>query len=150
TPTINTPPQSQLVVEGSPVTFTVAASGDDPLGYQWRKGGVNISGATNSSYMIGSTVRGDAGSFDVIVSNGDVDSQSVTSSTATLTVDYGPAITSSPQSSTNCVGSQVTFTAAANGQPTPTYQWYHGTTLIPNATNLTFTISSVQFSDGGD
>src|SRR5205807_2570314 len=37
---INQQPHSQTVNEFQPVIFTVAATGQLPLSYQWRKGGV--------------------------------------------------------------------------------------------------------------
>jgi hypothetical protein len=70
------------------VTFSVKASGTEPLSYQWRKGGSDISGATDSSYTITSVVMADAGSYDVVVSNS---CGSVTSSAATLTVNKADA-----------------------------------------------------------
>ena len=54
-PIITAPPVSQALTEGDDFTFTVVAMGTAPLGYQWRKGGVPISGATNASLL--STVR---------------------------------------------------------------------------------------------
>ena len=69
-PTITTQPASQTVTEGQTATFTVAASGSAPISYQWRKGGVNIAGATSSSYTTPATVLADSGAmFDVVVSN---------------------------------------------------------------------------------
>ncbi|HMK25017.1 MAG TPA: right-handed parallel beta-helix repeat-containing protein, partial [Chitinophagaceae bacterium] len=63
---INTHPASQTVCPGSNVTFTVVATGSN-LTYQWRKGAVNIAGATASSYTITGVVAGNAGSYDVVV-----------------------------------------------------------------------------------
>jgi len=68
-PSITTQPSSQTKVFGESVTFSVTASGTAPLSYQWRKDGINIGGATSSSYTISSVLMADAGSYDVVVSN---------------------------------------------------------------------------------
>src|SRR5687767_14848364 len=39
-PTITSQPQSQTVNEGATVTFSVTATGTQPLSYRWRKNGV--------------------------------------------------------------------------------------------------------------
>ena len=54
-PVITTQPNSQLVSVGYPVTFSVTASGPSPYSYQWKRNGVNISGATARTYRIAST-----------------------------------------------------------------------------------------------
>jgi Phosphoesterase family/Immunoglobulin I-set domain len=60
---------------GDAVTLTVSAAGTSPLSYQWRIGGVNlsdggsISGATTSGLTIDPVGLGDAGSYDVVVTN---------------------------------------------------------------------------------
>lgn len=74
-------PQSATVGEGSPVTFTVDAR--SVSGYQWRFNGVDIPGATQSSYQIASVTPGDAGTYTVLVSNTNA---GITSYPATLTV----------------------------------------------------------------
>jgi photosystem II stability/assembly factor-like uncharacterized protein len=81
-PSITSHPASQTKCVGDSVTFSVDASGTG-LTYQWRKGGINIAGATGSSYTIASVAAGDAGSYDVVVSG---TCGSVTSNPATLTV----------------------------------------------------------------
>ena len=83
-PSITTQPSSATKNVGESVTFSVAANGTAPLAYQWRKNGIDISGATSSSYTISSVATGDAGSYDVVVTNG---CGSATSSAATLTVN---------------------------------------------------------------
>ena len=87
TPSITTQPASQTVATGSPVTFTTAASGTPAPTFQWRKDGVNISGATNASYSIANTATGDAGSYTVLASNS---AGSVVSNAAILTVLVAP------------------------------------------------------------
>ncbi|MGE0127439.1 MAG: putative Ig domain-containing protein [Blastocatellales bacterium] len=90
-PAITTQPASLVRTAGQSATFSVTATGTS-LTYQWRKGGVNIAGATASSFTIASVKTSDAGSYDVIVSNA---CGTVTSTAATLTVNC-QTITISP------------------------------------------------------
>jgi hypothetical protein len=53
---------------GAHATFTVGASGS-PRFYQWRFNGVNIAGATTSTYTQGNLVAGNAGNYSVVVTN---------------------------------------------------------------------------------
>ncbi|MDF2511699.1 MAG: hypothetical protein K0S04_1565, partial [Herbinix sp.] len=83
-PTITTQPVNQTVIEGQTVAFTVAAAGDGPLFYQWRKDGADIAGATSSTLTIYNANPSDAGSYSCYVSN---EVGNVTSNAATLTVN---------------------------------------------------------------
>ena len=85
-PVIVTPPQSQTVLVGAPVNFSVLASGGAPLSYQWRSNEVDIPGATLTNYALASAQPNYAANYRVVVTNlyG-----SVTSSVATLTVLSG-------------------------------------------------------------
>jgi len=84
--TITTQPASQTVTATeptTPVTFTVAATGDD-ITYQWQLNGTNIVGATNSSYTTTDTTIDNNGDvYTVILTNA---AGSVTSNDAVLTV----------------------------------------------------------------
>ncbi|MCU0782567.1 MAG: DUF2341 domain-containing protein [Verrucomicrobia bacterium] len=86
TPQITVPPANMTVTEPAAASFSVTATGAAPLAYQWRRGGVNIGGATSSSYTLSPTsVAADNGAqFSVVVTNA---SGSVTSAVATLTVN---------------------------------------------------------------
>jgi len=86
-PSIQTHPAGQSVNLGATVTFTVAASGDSPLTYQWQKNGINISGATSQSLTISSVQPGDQGTYNVVVSN---PGGALTSNPATLAVILPP------------------------------------------------------------
>jgi outer membrane protein assembly factor BamB len=88
-PSITTAPVSTTTVVGQTATFSVTASGSTPLTYQWTRNGVNIGGATSSSYTTGGTLWSDGGAqIRVVVTNA---TGSVTSVAATLTVN--PATT---------------------------------------------------------
>ncbi len=87
-PSITAQPQSQTVNVGAPASFSVTATGTAPLGYQWKKGGSDVAGATASTYSIAASQTTDAGSYTVVVSNG---AGSATSSAATLSVSSLPA-----------------------------------------------------------
>ena len=60
-----------------------------------------------------------------------------------------PQIVEDPVAQTVAVGANATFTVVATGQA-PTYQWYHATTLIPSATNNSFTITAATNTDVGN
>jgi hypothetical protein len=148
-PTFTTQPASQSVTVGGSVTFTAAASGTPAPTYQWKKGGTNVAGATNATFTINPVSAGDADSYTVVASN---TAGNVTSNTATLTVNAAnaaPSFTTQPASQTVTAGGSVTFTAAASGTPTPTYQWKKGGNNIAGATNSTFTINPVAAGDAG-
>jgi len=89
--TITLQPQSQQVIEGSNVTFSVAATnGTPPLRNQWRRNGSPIAGATNATYTVFAAQPGNSGTYDVILT--DQTGQSVTSSPATLRVTGPPIV----------------------------------------------------------
>lgn len=144
-PSISTQPANATACVGGSVTFSVTASGSPAPTYQWRKGGVNIGGATSSSYTISSVNSADEASYDVVVSNS---AGTATSSAATLTVNTAPSITGQPQNATKTVGDLVTFTVTATGSGL-TYQWRKGSVNISNATSDSYTIPSVVTADAG-
>ena len=111
-PVISEHPQSKVGSLGQPVTFTVSASGTEPLSYQWQRNGQNIAGANASSYTIPSVTAGDNGAqFRVVISNG---AGTVTSNAATLTVSNNqppvPTITSPAAGTLFSAGDVINFT----------------------------------------
>jgi sugar lactone lactonase YvrE len=68
-PTITIQPEGATAMIGSAGTFFAAASGSPEPTFQWRKDGVNIAGATSSSYTIINVVAGDAGIYTVVATN---------------------------------------------------------------------------------
>ncbi len=68
-PVVSMPPQSEFLGPQDTVTLNPYAIGVPPLSYQWRKGGVPIPNATNSTYTISATELSLAGAYDVVVSN---------------------------------------------------------------------------------
>jgi len=102
-PIITTQPQSISVAAGNPASFTVTASGSQPLSYQWRKNTINIGGATNSTYTIPAVSQSDAGNYSVIVSNS---AGSATSNDAVLTVTPANQL---PTATINTPGAGATY-----------------------------------------
>ena len=100
-PSITRQPQSQAVSTGASVTFFVIATDTSSLSYQWRKNGVNISGANRASYAIGNVQTSHAGSYTVAVSNS---GGSTSSLNALLTVTTGGVTVPSPYAFTTIAG----------------------------------------------
>jgi hypothetical protein len=144
--TIASSPSNQAVCSASPASFTVTANGTAPFTYQWRKGGVDIGGATLSTYTIASTLEADAGSYDCVVTNA---CGSATSAAATLTVNASASIASSPSNQTVCVDAPVSFSVTANGTAPITYQWRKGGVDIGGATSSTLSFASALEADAG-
>jgi uncharacterized repeat protein (TIGR01451 family) len=144
-PGITTDPTNALRCAGQRVTFSVVASGSSPLSYQWRKNGNNILGATNSSYSIASAAVGDAGSYDVVISN---PCGTATSGAATLTVNQNVVISNAPMSRTNCSGTTASFSVSASGTGL-SYQWFKGTGALSGETGSSLTLTNVSTADAG-
>ena len=68
-PIITQQPQAQTVDAGSTVTFSVTASANHPLTYQWRTNDVPLAGATNSILTLTNVQSANIGFYSVAVSN---------------------------------------------------------------------------------
>ena len=146
---ILTQPQSQSVISGNLITYSVTASGTDPK-YQWNFTPNNsavaspIAGATNSTYTIQNVQQSNLGYYSVTVSNA---VSSTTSLAAALTV-INPLITTQPTSSTIIIGQSITLSVTASGSALA-YQWYFNGLAIPGATSSTYTIASTTLANLG-
>lgn len=83
-PVINAQPQPASLFVGLSATFSVSATSDTPLSFQWQKNGADILSATTSSYTIPGVRTTDAGTYRCILRNSAPDP--VASSLALLTV----------------------------------------------------------------
>ncbi|MBN8524846.1 MAG: hypothetical protein J0M02_05875 [Planctomycetes bacterium] len=144
------------IVAGSSTTFTATNNATvSPSGYQWRKAGSAIAGATNATYAIAGAVVGDAGSYDCVLtypnSYGLATAPSMTSNALTLAVSSGSVAATglalTPAASTVNPGGAVTLTATVSpaNATSPVYAWYSsavnatsGGTLIAGQTAATY------------
>lgn len=83
-PAIIQQPVSRTVVPGVAVGFTVVATGDAPLRFQWRKNGIEIERATGDTFTIAAAQVADQGTYDVVISNA---GGTATSAAAVLSVN---------------------------------------------------------------
>jgi subtilisin-like proprotein convertase family protein len=130
---------NQTVCAGGTTTFTAIAGGTGPFSYQWTHNGSPMAGATNNTLTLSGVSQADAGSYSVSAS-GTCGAPATLS--ATLTVNDGLAISSSPASLTKCPGDSATFSVGATGTGL-SYQWFKGTNALPGATGSSLTLSNV-------
>jgi hypothetical protein len=87
-PFVTRNPVSQTVAAGATLTLTAGANGSIPLTYQWKKDGVNVTGATSSTLNLTNVYFTEAGSYVLWVTN----SAGVTNTTAaTISVMAPPS-----------------------------------------------------------
>lgn len=100
-PAIISQPSNQSTVAGSSLTFSVTASGDAPLAYQWQRNGSDIPGATSTTFATGALLLPDQGTvYSAKVSNGggtvaSVEAAVSVSPTATISLVAGSVTISS-------------------------------------------------------
>jgi hypothetical protein len=139
-----TTPVSPKVCPGTNGTISTVASGTGPYSYQWKKDGVVIPGATESSYSFFNVTEADEGVYSVLVTG----MCGSTEPSATLTVD-DPVTATDPQNAVACLGGTAVFTTTAGGTGPFTYQWFKNGALIDGATTNTLTIENVTTSKQG-
>jgi uncharacterized protein (TIGR02145 family) len=130
------------VCAGTSVTFTATpVNGGTTPAYQWKVNGSNVSGATNVTY---SFVPANSNLVTCILTSSETcpSGNPDTSNTVTMTVNpllpVSVTIAASPND-TVCAGATVTYTATpTNGGTTPAYQWKVNGTIVPGATNSTY------------
>jgi hypothetical protein len=154
---IITQPKGASVCATTPVSFSVAATGDG-LTYQWYKNNValtntaNISGATSNTLKYLQADAADNSALYHVVVNGISPCSPVTSSPdVVLTVDQKINITQDlAYSASVCEKGSITFTVAASPSDVLSYQWRKNSKPIGGETNTTLTIATVSLSDVGN
>ena len=150
--TIGVVPGSSLC-SGALAVFTaspVSGAGNSPT-YQWKRNGVNISGATSSTYQSSTLQNGDVIRVAMTSSLSCANPKTVLSNdSATMVINsiaLAPSVTILSTATNICQGQTVKFTAVpTNGGEIPGYQWkLNGSNIGENID--TFSTSSLQNGD---
>jgi hypothetical protein len=140
------------VCTGTSVTFTATpTNGGSAPTYQWKNNGLNISGATTSTYTSSALANGDIITCTMTSNLTCVTGSPATSNSITMSISSTQAsavsIAANPGGAI-CIGTSVTFTATAtNGGSSPSYQWLKNGTNISGATNSTYISASLADGD---
>jgi len=149
-------PSAQNVCPGATANFTVAATGQGTITYQWQKNQANLSngghysGCTTATLTVSSADGGDVANYRCVVSDS---YDSVNSNEAALTLKSATTITAHPSAQNVCAGATATFSVSATGDGTLTYQWQKNSVNVNNGghysgcTTATLTVSSADGSD---
>jgi hypothetical protein len=149
-PVITLQPSNVTVYAGQPATFSVVATGPQPLYYQWQFGvnGTNIVGATNATLNLINVQPTAGGVYAVTVSSA---YGAIVSSNALLNVlVVPPFITTQPTNQAVYVGDTARFTVVAGGTSPLNYQWSFNATNLVGATNTALVMPNAQFNQSGD
>ncbi len=68
-PVVALQPVAQTVLQGTAVSFSVAAAGSLPLSYQWQRNGVNLPGQTTASLALPNVLLAEAGAYSCRITN---------------------------------------------------------------------------------
>lgn len=149
-PIISSQPSGFAGGPGSSVSMTVVAAGVNPLNYQWRRDGTNISdvgnwsGSATDTLNITSAPEADSGDYTVVISNA---YGSTTSSVATVTISLNPVAPNmnGPNNLSVLQGNTAVFSASASGFPAPDLQWFKNGVELSGETANTLTLLNVQY-----
>ena len=139
-PVITTQPIDLTVSQGNSATFSVQATGQN-LSYQWKRNGVDIIDARNSSFTVSSTSIATAGEYSVVVSS-DNGSQPITSRAAKLIVTFPLADLSINENTSPVLSVSVTGTGLK-------YQWFKDGMPLRGQTNSTLTLKDITVDQAG-
>src|SRR5437660_955193 len=149
-PTITTHPANQSVTAGQTATFATRRSSDLPLGYQWQKNGVNITGATSASYTTPATTTADSDSTTAEVQrHGEGAWRSRPAKITVNAAAVAPTITTQPANQTVTAGQTATFAVVAGGTAPLSYQWQKNGASIAGATAANYTTPATTTADSG-
>lgn len=149
-PSIVSQPAAVSIYAAQTATFRVAANGNGTLIYQWRKQGVDIPGANSGIYTTPTAVLADNGAqYSVVVSNAGGSTVSKNAALTVVDVAPGPVIVGQPAATSVYTTQTATFTVAATGSGTLTYQWRKQGINIALATSSSYTTPAATLTDNG-
>jgi acid phosphatase type 7 len=146
-PAVVVQPQDRTVSAGGTASFSVTVTGVPPASCQWRKGGVDLEGQTNTTLSLVNVQTNDAGAYSVALTN--LYGWAV-SSNAMLTVLWAPpSFLSQPQDRTVQAGGTASFSVTVTALPPAMCQWRKDGADLPGRTNTTLALANVQTNDAG-
>ena len=145
-PKITRGPSGLTVAAGERVVFTGAAVGGGTLTYQWRKGGVPISGANSPTYTIPAAKPADAASYDLVVTNA---FGSARSAPAVLALGMPASIVVQPVGQTVNFGKALSLRVTAVGLSPLSYQWFRDGRPIAGATAAVYGVPATRQANVG-
>ena len=146
-PVITAQPTNQITRPGSNIVFTVTATGNGPLRYQWRWNGVALNHATNATLSLTNVMWENTGAYTVLVTD---NLGSLLSMPAMLTLLIDPVIVQQPLSQPVLAGGSATLSVSVTNTATLpiNYRWRRGgftfTNLLLNSYTSFFILTNIQ------
>lgn len=144
-PTLLSQPVSAAGLPGGKVTFQVHARGSEPLFFQWRHEGQNLTDQTNATLTLTQLSPQMQGTYSVTVSNA---FGFIFSDTAVLSAGK-PIESTHPLSRVLLPGMDLILSAHFVAPEVPTLQWWFGTNILAHQTNATLRVPSVSAENSG-
>lgn len=132
---------------GETLLLRANAAGLPPLRYQWRRNGLELSGATNFYFSVPAAEAGRGGQYDVVVWNTHGTNASPLSSVAV--VETKPLLTSHPTNQVRLFHGTAHFSAGVTGSKPVHLQWQRNGVDLPGETNLSLTVPGLRFAQAG-
>jgi hypothetical protein len=148
-PVITLHPASQSVSAGSALTLRVTVTGSPPPALQWRRGSVDLVGATNAVLALPVVQESDAGNYHAVATNLGGTATSNAAAITVLPAPFVPDIAIHPVSQAVNPGTTATFAVTAAGNPAPAYQWRRNGADLAGATGATLAVPNVQVGSAG-
>ena len=143
---IITQPSSRDVVAGMRFQLAVLAQGEEPLGYQWFKDGIEISGATQAAYGVSFMHESAAGQYQVRVSDGVA---SLLSEAAVVGLADPPQITDQVTEIVVAEGGELRIAFEAEGSRPFMVHWMRNSALVRTTAVTELVIPEATVSDTG-
>lgn len=138
---------SEAPVVGGGATLSVSRTSFpvEPLGYQWRRDGVNIPRQEGPALVLSGLADQDFATYSVLVKLPNIDVVSTSVSLAPPErVPGAPTITTQPTDITIRNGGTLTLLAKSSGTPVPRYQWRHNGSDLFGATSEILVINDAK------
>jgi len=154
-PAITSALGDRSALDGSPVTFTVTATGAPTLAYAWTLGGVVLPECSSSSCTFDAVWTDSGKMVSVTVSNGHPPAATSSAALTVTTADVPATITQPPAPQSVVQPARATFAVTASGTPAPSYQWQEslddgGTWAdLPQATGASYTTADTAVPQSG-
>ena len=145
-PVVTSPPAAFDVVFTFSAQLDVAVYSAEPFVLQWRRNGVPVPNATNTTLFFASFLPEHVGDYDAVVSNASGSITSVVAHASGHPFQFAPFATEL----TVPAGEPVWEWRGLAGQGPVSFQWRKGGTNIPGMTTSVLSIPSAAVADSGN